>query len=340
MPALDEYWGWGNQLESLGFMVQRRVHGMMGSGATDLAVPVAEEGGDTIFKIDRNVEAIVLAAIESWPATYKSVELIIEGLGTNGRLTIGGSSPRFRLIVDPIDGTRGIMYDKRSAWFIAAVAPNCGSQTALSHVVAAVLVELPTSKQTWCDSFVAVRGAPVRGQRTVVGGGVAQDLSISPSQADTLDQGFAQVSNFFPGTKVLASELMERIVAETVGDIRPGHGSVFDDQYISSGGQMVELILGHDRFCCDLRPLFYQILRNRGEQSVLGLECHPYDVAGALVASEAGVILTDGFGCPLDAPLNVFEGVHWCGYANETLRQQIEPVIVNWLGEHGLIQPS
>ena len=31
-----------------------------------------------------------------------------------------------RLIVDPIDGTRGLMYDKRPAWALAGVAPNKG----------------------------------------------------------------------------------------------------------------------------------------------------------------------------------------------------------------------
>ena len=31
-----------------------------------------------------------------------------------------------KLIVDPIDGTRSLMYDKRSAWVLAAVAPQRG----------------------------------------------------------------------------------------------------------------------------------------------------------------------------------------------------------------------
>lgn len=99
---------------------------------------------------------------------------------------------------------------------------------------------------------------------------------------------------------------------------------------------MAELMLGHDRFCCDLRPLFYQILENSTGRTVRGLECHPYDVAGALVAREAGVILTNGVGQPLDCLLNVDQGVHWCGYANEAIQRKIEPVIMNWLGEHGI----
>ena len=75
-----------------------------------------------------------------------------------------------------------------------------------------------------------------------------------------------------------------------------------------------------------------------------GLECHPYDMAGMMIGKAGGVILTDGLGRPLDAYFNVFDAVHWCGYANEALRRQIEPVIQVWLGEklspQRLAQPS
>jgi hypothetical protein len=144
------------------------------------------------------------------------------------------------------------------------------------------------------------------------------------------------VASFFPGTKVLAAELTERIAARLLGPCEPGQGLLFDDQYICSGGQMAELIAGHDRFCCDLRPLFFRILERQRGGVVRGLECHPYDVAGMLVARQAGVILTDGFGRPLRCPLDVTTGVHWCGFANVTLAAAIQPVITDWLAEHGV----
>jgi hypothetical protein len=52
---------------------------------------------------------------------------------------------------------------------------------------------------------------------------------------------------------------------------------------------MVELMLGHDRFYCDLRPLFYDVLAKQSGGAIRGLACHPYDVAGALVARQADV---------------------------------------------------
>lgn len=132
--------------------------------------------------------------------------------------------------MDPIDGTRGLMCGKRSAWFLAAVAPDRGEGTRLAGTDAAVLVELPTAKQGWCDAFVAVVGRPAVGYRSPIGQPGARGLAIRPSTATTLRHGFAHVVSFFPGTKVLAAQLMERIVASALGEVRPGKADVFDDQ--------------------------------------------------------------------------------------------------------------
>jgi fructose-1,6-bisphosphatase/inositol monophosphatase family enzyme len=304
-----------------------------------LALPVAQEGGDTIYAIDRKVEPVIESEIDHWPDECKPLVLIAEGMGTNGMRLFGGkdSQPRFRVIIDPIDGTRNLMFDKRSAWFIAAVAEDKGTSTTLADTFAAALVELPTSKQALCDAFVARRDRATTGLRMPVGAGDRSiSLPVRPSQAGNLENGFGQVSSFFPGTKALAADLMERIAERTVGQVKAGQALIFDDQYISTGGQMVELMVGHDRFCCDLRPLFYKILEQQTGNAVRGLECHPYDVAGLLVAKNAGVVITDGFGEPLDCPLDVHTGVHWCGYANAELQRTIQPIVLEWLREQGL----
>lgn len=342
MSDVSDPIAWGQWLADLGRSVQMQLRRTLADSAEDPAQAVAEEGGDRIYAIDRYVEPILLRSIDSWPDECKPLLLIAEGLGNDGRRRFGRSADavKFRLLVDPIDGTRGLMYDKRSAWFLAAIACDQGEGTTLADTIAATMVELPTSKQCWADTLIAVAGKPPVGRRLRIGTEQSLDLRLGPSQARTLKDGFGQVSNFFPGTKVLASELMERIVARTLGGIRLGTADVFDDQYISSGGQMVELILGHDRFCCDLRPLFYEILEKRERGTVRGVQCHPYDIAGAFVATQAGVILTDGFGQPLNAPLNVTCGVHWCGYANAALQDAIQPIVLEWLEEHGLTPDS
>jgi hypothetical protein len=151
-------------------------------------------------------------------------------------------------------------------------------------------------------------------------------LILSPSRADTLAHGFASVSNFFPGTKLIASQLMEHLVLALLGPTDVKQATVFDDQYISTGGQFYELIVGHDRFNADLRPLFYA-LQSQAE----GLCCHPYDCAALLIAQEAGVIVTDGCGRTLDAPMDVTTGVSWTAFANDGLRRKLEPLIMDFL---------
>ena len=53
-----------------------------------------------------------------------------------------------------------------------------------------------------------------------------------------------------------------------------------------------------------------------------------------LIAEEAGVIITDGPGKPLDGPLDVTTGLSWAGYANDALRRQIEPLIQSFLASY------
>jgi fructose-1,6-bisphosphatase/inositol monophosphatase family enzyme len=294
---------------------------------------------DSIYVIDTHVEPILERFCEQWGREEGPLVLVAEGLEDSaGREVpfrvfpdgVREDDAAIRVIVDPIDGTRGIMYDKRAAWALAGVAPNLGPGTKLSDVEVAVMTELPTSKMGWADVLWAVRGNGASGQRVNLQTGDATPLPLNPSGAATLNHGFASVSNFFPGTKKLASELMETIAGRLIGPADVTRATVFDDQYISTGGQFYELIVGHDRFNADLRPIFYQL-----QNQPAGLCCHPYDCATWLIAHEAGVNLTDAFGHPLDGPLDTTTGISWIGYANAELRKAIEPIIGQFIGGIG-----
>jgi hypothetical protein len=261
-------------------------------------------------------------------------------MGSDGRQLFGSSSqqPRWRLIIDPIDGTRMLMYDKRSAWFLAAVCPDKGESTALTDSVASVMVELPISKQNLADAFVASTGADTRAIRFSVDTETPPEInaglrfSATPSRKTNLQDGFATVLSMFPGTRRLAADLADRI-AERCG-VMTNIPTVFDDHYISCGGLIYHLMTGRDLCCLDLRPQFNQILGRSGDDRFI--ESHPYDLSGLLTAQNAGVIMTDAFGLPLDAPLDVHTGVAWCGYANDQIRKLVEPIVQQWLNEHGV----
>ena len=335
---------WSERLLAMGLAVQNKVTALVQKafrdGTSTLADAVSEEGGDRIYRIDREVEATIEETIGGWPAGCLPLLLIAEGMGHDGRQEFGtsGERPRWRLIIDPIDGTRMLMYDKRSAWFLAAVCPNNGDATTLADSIASVMVELPPSKQTMADAFVTSMGRTTLGLRNCVnasqppGIDEALEFPVRPSCNVDLQDSFATVLSMFPGTRQLAAALAERI-AKRCGLIT-SLPTVFDDQYISCGGLMYHLMTGRDLYCIDLRPQFNRILGRSGDDRFI--ESHPYDLAGLLTAQNAGVIMTDGLGQPLDAPLHVHTGVGWCGYANSTIRDLVKPIVLEWLAEHGI----
>lgn len=289
---------------------------------------------DTIYRIDAHVEPILEKYCREWSRTTPLV-LIAEGLedehGVEGAKVFPEGTreedAEVRLIVDPIDGTRGIMYDKRSAWSLAGVAPNRGENTRLSDIEIAVMTELPTSKAGFADVLWATRGGGACGVREslLAENFPATPLKLAPSKAKDILHGFAMIADFFPGTKVLAGEMMEYLVQQLIGSADVTRATVFEDQYISTGGQFYELIVGHDRFNADLRPIFYQ-MQNQPE----GLCCHPYDCATLLIAEEAGIMITDARGNPLDGPLDCTTGLSWAGFANQDLRNAIEPLMLKF----------
>lgn len=298
----------------------------------------AEEGGDTIYAIDKVGEALLLEEFGRAAARLGGFVLVAEGLPEGSVVLPEGldaARARYRVIVDPIDGTRGLMYQKRSAWVLTGVAPNRGDATSLSDIVLAVQTEIPTLKQYLCDELSAVRGGGVEAQRVDILRGTAEPLAVVPSRAAGIEHGYAMLSRFFPGARDELAAIDEEVVKAVLGPPRPGRAACFEEQYASSGGQLYELMVGHDRFNADLRPLLEPLLCARGEPP--GLYCHPYDVCTALIAEEAGVIVTAPDGSRLEAPLAVDAPVAWVGYANDALRARIEPVLRRALERRGLL---
>jgi hypothetical protein len=294
--------------------------------AEQLAQP-AGDNGDTIYAIDRVGEDALVRGLSSL-ARQEPICVIAEGLPDALVLPRGAreSDCRWRMLVDLLDGTRGLMYQKRSAWVLTGVAPNRGTATHLSDVVLAVQTEIPLLKQHLSDQLWALRGAGVQARRRNRLSGVEEPLTLRRSSADTIAHGFATIVRFFPGARDILAAIDDEIV-QTLVQPEPRRAACFEDQYASTGGELYELMAGHDRFIGDLRPLV----------NAAGLCCHPYDLCTALIALEAGVILTDPAGAPLDAPFDVSSDVGWVGYANEGLRRAIEPVLQGALRRRRLL---
>jgi fructose-1,6-bisphosphatase/inositol monophosphatase family enzyme len=304
--------------------------------AGEMAAVAGEEGGDTIYAVDRVGEETLVSGLEEI-AREAPLVLIAEGL-PGGAVTLPEGTPEeacaWRVLVDPIDGTRGLMYQKRSAWILTGVAPNRGPDTRLRDVVLAVQTEIPLLKQHLGDQLWAVRGEGVRARRHDRIRRTYQPLTLRPSRAETLEHGFATVCRFFPGVRDVLAAIDDEVVREVLGPPVAGRAACFEDQYACTGGQLHELMAGHDRFVADLRPLVKPVHAARGLPAPLC--CHPYDLAAVLIAEECGVVVTGPGGEPLDAPFVLEEDVGWIGYANPALRRRVEPALRGALERRGL----
>ncbi len=309
------------------------------SALENLAEVAREEEGDTIYAVDRVSEDIILDFFEGEIAPHTPVVLIAEGLEGGQRVLPRGAAEAetaWRIIVDPIDGTRGLMYQKRSAWVLTGVAPNKGNDTNLADIELAVQTEIPLVKQHLCDVLWAIKGEGARAERLNRLTGERLAIGLRPSTAQTIEHGYAGISRFFPGARDELAKIDDEIIFAALGAVKPGKAHCFEDQYASTGGQLYELVSGHDRFIADLRPLMEARLREHGLG--LGICVHPYDICTELIARELGVIVTDASGEALQARLAVEPDVAWAGYANEKIRMQIEPLLQTALRKRGLLE--
>ena len=269
--------------------------------------------GDTAFAVDRVSEARLLELVADLP-----VRLVAEGVRSTD------SDAPWTLLADPLDGTRQLAHQKRSAWVLLGATRG----TTLGSLEVSVAVEVPTVKAGTADVLSAVRGLGARGERVDLRGSGRLPLAVRPSRATGLEQGYGGVARYFPGAREELAAIDDAVHRRVLGPARAGKAQAFEDQYCT-GGTLVELAVGHDRWACDLRPLL--------GTARAGICAHPYDLAGWLVAAEAGVHVVRPDGGPLDAPLDLVTDVAWAAYANDAVRALVEPALHAELAERGLL---
>src|SRR5580658_950919 len=86
--------------------------------SVDLASVSRVSSADTIYGIDAVIEPVIVQFMEQWGHDQPLV-LVAEGIEPEtGRVFPAGAregDTEIRIIIDPIDGTRGLMFDKRAA---------------------------------------------------------------------------------------------------------------------------------------------------------------------------------------------------------------------------------
>lgn len=231
-------------------------------------------GGDVTFAVDEAAERF-LEEFVGERATRTSFYSEDRGL-------VGEADDIDVLIVDPIDGTRPAMAGLESACVAVALAPLGDGSPTMADVEVGCVMEIKTG-----DWFLAGRGQGVRSSRTVA---LSRNADLGrmfwgygfrgrPARATVEVLGeLIDASSVGGGTFELGSQafVMTRVCTGQL------------DAVVEVGSRVIEDIPG-------MRTEFERV--GRGEV----LNNSPYDLAAPwLCLTEAGGVVSDGWGRPLD----------------------------------------
>jgi myo-inositol-1(or 4)-monophosphatase len=231
-------------------------------------------GGDVTFAVDAVAEAALVELLDELAPRL--------AFYSEDRGLVSEPDATHVLVVDPIDGTRPAMAGLESACVAVALAPLGDGEPRMADVEIGCVVEIKTG--AW---FLAVRG-----------GGVESSLPVRLSSAVDVSRLFWAYGFRGRPARPTVEVLGDLIDASSVG------GGVFDlgsqafamtrvvagqlDAVIEVGSRLIDDVPG-------MRPEFERV----GGGQVLNNS--PYDLAAPwLCLTEAGGVVTDGWGAPLD----------------------------------------
>jgi len=300
-----------------------------GKRLEELSLPLRQGAGDVTFALDEVTESVLDRWLEA-TACRQPISLLTEdggwrhrGPGANGgtRELPGFDHGGPRIAIDPIDGTRHLMSDLRSAWSVISFAPPGPEQPRMSELTLGLLGEIPDSRAGRWRLLRARRGQGAFVEERALDSNAAASVSRLDTGDDArAERGTFSFFRYLPAQRPLLAAIearfFERLARLEGADVR----SCYDDQYISSGGQLALLALGSYRLSADLRAEL-----GVREPSIPAIATHPYDLAGAvLVAREAGVVVDDAAGMPLDFPLDCTTPVSFVAWVNGATRARLQ----------------
>lgn len=232
------------------------------------------EGGDVTFAIDERAESLMeLFLAERAPDVAFYSE-------DRGMVRPSGHEPSTVLIVDPIDGTRPALAGFESACVSVAAAPLHDEPT-MGDISAGCIVEIKS-------------GAVFSAER---GGGLEPAPRLSPNTS--LERMFLSYGLRGRPTRATAEVLAGLIDAASVGGATFDLGSATYDMTRIATGQLDAYVEPGPRMVADLPGMRAEFERVGGGAV---LNNSPYDLAAAaLCLSEAGAVVSDAYGEPIDS---------------------------------------
>jgi myo-inositol-1(or 4)-monophosphatase len=263
-------------VRELSLALRERVLPLLGSHAARAHSDEGEgAGGDVTFAIDEEAERFLEAFLAE-----RAPELAFYSEDRGLVIPDGGSASEV-LVVDPIDGTRPAMAGLESCCVSVAAAP-LREAVRMGDVTVGCVVEIPSGV-----TFLAERGR-----------GLLEGPPVRLSANERLDRMFWTYGFRGRPVRPTSEVLADLIDGSSVGGATFELGSAaFDmtrvitgqlDAYVEPGPLLVDEVPG-------MREEFERV----GGGAVLNNS--PYDLAGAaLCVTEAGAVLTDARGRPLD----------------------------------------
>jgi hypothetical protein len=208
----------------------------------------------------------------------------------------------------------------RSAWVLTGVAPDGGPATRLSDVTFALQTELPTTSAAIYHVLTAERGRGATiARHDVRTGELLDERSLRADPNAPIDNGFFSFTRYLPAERPFVWALEQAFLERALPELGLDPRLLYEDQYLCTAGQLFLLATGRYRLLADLRA------RLALRTNVAGFSAKPYDLSTLLIFEEAGVIVHDADGRPLDAPLDTETALDVIAYGSETARQAFEP---------------
>lgn len=306
----------------------------------DLARPVALGVGDVTYGLDERTES----EVDRWfgeQAQGGPLSVLTEDTGWGHRGPDGQGGWRElegfdhggpRIAIDPVDGTRNLMFGLRPAWTVIGAAPPGPGPPRLGDVTYGCVAELPLAHQDRVRVYRAHRdGIASRTLLDLRGLEAPREVPLGPSADTRADHGYFPFFRYRADQRPKLAEIeaafFRRIAEEEGAEV----DHCYDDQYIASAAHMVLLAEGTYRMVCDLRGHLAAV---EGRPT---LTAKPYDVAGALpIAVACGCRFESAGGGPLDLPLDATTPVSWVGYTNAGTQLRLSPHLGAAMAEAGV----